>query len=87
MLDEYNVFAKSFRMTIERYDKFQKMNLNLQFIVGMKKDRRIYNLPTVSEVVAVIVGDASQPINRDITIEKQSRQLQRINELHAYYKL
>ena len=40
MLDEYNVFAKSFRMTIERYDKFQKMNLNLQFIVGMKKDRR-----------------------------------------------
>jgi len=85
MLDEYNVFAKSFRMTIERYDKFQKMNLNLQFIVGMKKDRRIYNLPTVSEVVAVIVGDASQPINRDITIEKQSRQLQRINELHASY--
>jgi len=36
-------------------------------------------------VVAIIVGDASQPINREIILEKQSGRLQRINELHPSY--
>jgi len=72
MFDEYNVFAKSFRMAKESYDNFQMENLNLQLISGMKKDGRIYNLLKISNVVAVIIGDASQPINRDIILEKQS---------------
>ena len=42
-------------------------------------------MPTVSKVVAIIVGDASQPINREIILEKQSGRLQRINELHPSY--
>ena len=54
-------------------------------IADGKKDERIYNLPTVLEVAAVIVGDASQPINRDIILEKQRGRLQRINELHPGY--
>ena len=85
MLDEHNVFAKSFRMAKDRYDNFQTENLNLQFIADKKKDGKIYNLPTVSKVVAIIVGDASQPINREIILEKQSGRLQRINELHPSY--
>ena len=72
MLEKYNVFAKSFKMAKDRYDNFQTENLNLQLIADRKKDGRIDNLPTISEVVAVIVGDASQPINRDIILEKQS---------------
>ena len=36
-------------------------------------------------MVAVIVGDASQPINQDIILQKQSGRLQRINELHLSY--
>jgi len=85
MLDEYNVFAKSLRMEKDRYDNYQTENLNLRLIADRKKDGRIYNLPTVLEVAAVIVGDASQPINRDIILEKQSGRLQRINELHPSY--
>ena len=54
-------------------------------IADRKKDGRIDNLPTISEVVAVIVGDASQPINWDIIVEKQSGHLERINELHPSY--
>ena len=54
-------------------------------IADRKKDGSIYNLPTVLEVAAVIIGDASQPINRDIILENQSGRLQRINELHPSY--
>ncbi|KAH1151150.1 hypothetical protein GYH30_044898 [Glycine max] len=50
-----------------------------------KKDGRIYNLPTVLEVITSIVGVANQPINRDIILEKQSGRSQRINELHPGY--
>jgi len=48
-LDEYNVFAKSFRMVKDIYDNYQTENLNLQLIADKKKDGRIYNLPTVSK--------------------------------------
>ena len=41
--------------------------------------------PQFSEVVVVIVGDASQPINRDIILKEQNGRLQRINELHPSY--
>ena len=54
-------------------------------IADRKKDGSIYNLPTVLEVAVVIIGDASQPINRDIILENQSGRLQRINELHPSY--
>ena len=54
-------------------------------IADRKKDGRIYNLPTVSQVAAGIVGDARQPINWDIILEKQSGKLQRINEFHPSY--
>ena len=60
-------------------------NLNLQLIADRKKDGRIYNLPTVLEVITSIVGVANQPINRDIILEKQSGRSQRINELHPGY--
>ncbi|RZB91521.1 hypothetical protein D0Y65_023783 [Glycine soja] len=62
-----------------------KENLNLQLIVDKKKDGRIYNLPIVLKVVVVIVGDASQPINRDIILEKKNGRLQRINEFYPGY--
>ena len=85
MFDEYNVFAKSFRMAKERYDNFHTKNLNLQLIAYRTKDGRIYNLPTILEVAVVIFGDAGQPINWDIILEKHSGRLQRINELDASY--
>ena len=42
-------------------------------------------MPIVLKVVVVIVGDASQPINRDIILEKKNGRLQRINEFYPGY--
>ena len=39
-LDEYYVFAKSFRMVKDIYDNYQTENLNLQLIADKKKDGR-----------------------------------------------
>ncbi|XP_047264097.1 uncharacterized protein LOC107850864 [Capsicum annuum] len=49
-------------------------------------DGRRYNLPSVSEVAALVVGDFEPKMSdRDIIIESQSGQLKRINELNASY--
>lgn len=49
-------------------------------------DGRTYNLPTASEVAALIVGDIDETFGvRDIVIEKLDGDFQRINELHAAY--
>ncbi|XP_015891122.1 uncharacterized protein LOC132804493 [Ziziphus jujuba] len=46
----------------------------------------MYNLPTLSEVVALVVGDfETTPADRDIIGETQTRELKRINKLNASY--
>ncbi|KAK7311202.1 hypothetical protein RJT34_09186 [Clitoria ternatea] len=85
MLDEFNVFAKSFRMAKQRFQDSSLHDLKLKLISERTTDGRIYNLPTVSEVAALIVGDFDSASNRDIILETQSGKLQRINELHAGY--
>lgn len=85
MLDECNVFAKTFRMAKERYEATTIHDLRLKLISDRPTDGRIYNLPTVSEVAALIVGDVDTASNRHIILETQSGKLQRITELHASY--
>ncbi|XP_035838217.1 uncharacterized protein LOC110901544 [Helianthus annuus] len=61
-------------------------NLSLRLIYRKEKDGRTYNLPTTSEVVALVVGDIYKAIDhRDIVVETQSGMLQRISELHPSY--
>ncbi|XP_075096558.1 uncharacterized protein LOC142174626 [Nicotiana tabacum] len=58
----------------------------LRLIGKRGSDGRRYNLPTVSEVAALIVGDFEQRrSDRDIIVESQSGQLRRINELNVSY--
>lgn len=57
MLDQHNVFAKTFKMAKESFDIQDENNLKLKLISNRKTDGRIYNLPIVSEVAALIVGD------------------------------
>ena len=85
MLDEHNVFAKSFRMAKERFEVEAIHDLRLKLSSDRASDGRIYNLPTISEVVALIIGDIDTGSNRDIILERQSGRLQRINELHTSY--
>ncbi|CAH1422426.1 unnamed protein product [Lactuca virosa] len=50
------------------------------------RDGRTYNLPTASEVSALIVGDICDSVeNRDIVFQTNSGFLQRISELHPSY--
>jgi len=85
MLDTHNVHAKSFRMARDRYKHKPFDDLKLRLIADRTKDGRIYNIPTVAEVAALIVGDVDSASPRDIIMENRSGKLQRINELHTSY--
>ena len=85
MLDEYNMHAKSFRMARDRLQDGQVDNIKLKLIANREKDGRTYNVPTVPEVAALIVGDFGAYSKRDIIIETLHGQLQRIHELHSSY--
>ncbi|XP_074296380.1 uncharacterized protein LOC141626530 isoform X1 [Silene latifolia] len=86
MVDRYNVLAKSFRMARDRLNEGASGEVRLKLISGRQTDGRTYNLPTVSEVAALIVGYLENTIDsRDIILEERSGRLQRISELHVSY--
>uniref|UniRef100_A0A1S3ZD48 Helitron helicase-like domain-containing protein n=1 Tax=Nicotiana tabacum TaxID=4097 RepID=A0A1S3ZD48_TOBAC len=57
MLDGNNVLAKTFRMVRDRFQEDRSSNVRLRLIGKKSTDERRYNLPTVSEVAALVVGD------------------------------
>ncbi|XP_047949388.1 uncharacterized protein LOC125195255 [Salvia hispanica] len=86
MLDEYNVLVKSFRLAKEMINQHNPPNVKLKLLGKRGRDGRTYNLPSVSEVAMLVVGDFDQALgDRDIVVEKQSGKLQRIHELHPSY--
>ncbi len=49
------------------------MDLKLRLITSRTKDARRYNVPTVDEVVALMVGDGSEAVDkRDVVIAQQA---------------
>jgi len=85
MLDDFNVPAKSFRIAKDVYKEHPYDNLKLRLIANRNKDGKVYNIPNVSEVVALIVGDVDTTSPIYIIMENRSGKLQRINELHTSY--
>ena len=86
MLDENNVLVQSFRMVKEKINQENQPNVSLRLLGKRTRDGRTYNLPSVSEVAVLVVGDFDEALgDRDIIVETQSRQLQRISELHPSY--
>jgi len=85
VLDEYNVHAKSFRMAKERLKTELVHNLKIVLISNINKDGRIYNIPSIYQVVALTVGDVDTGLKRDIIMETHSGKLQQIDELHTSY--
>ncbi|OIT18832.1 hypothetical protein A4A49_60773, partial [Nicotiana attenuata] len=57
MLDEHNVLTKSFRMVRDKFQEDTQSNFRLRLIGKRNYDGRRYNLPTISEVAALVVGD------------------------------
>jgi hypothetical protein len=85
MLDEHNVLAQGFRMARARLQEENITDVKLKLMSERKSDGRIYNKPTVSEVAALIVGDIDSAEKRDLILETQTGDLQRIDEFHPNY--
>ncbi|KAL6567653.1 hypothetical protein OROGR_001321 [Orobanche gracilis] len=86
MIDVYNPIAQSFRMAADRIQQGDCSNVKLRLIGRRSKDGRQYNLPTSSEVAAIIIGDINPDYDqRDIVVDEKSKGLQRINEYHPSY--
>lgn len=86
MLDEYNPLAKSFRMARERIESSNDKPWVMTLIEKRETDGRMYNLPTVPEVAALIPGDINVEFEqRDIVLQERDGSLQRISELHPSY--
>ena len=85
MLDLNNVHAKAFRMGRGTFKDGPVQDVKLKLIADRKTDGRIYNKPTVSEVVALILGDIDSASHRDIILQGKTGHLQLINEFHADY--
>ncbi|PHT79643.1 hypothetical protein T459_17695 [Capsicum annuum] len=86
MFDDQNVLTKSFRMVRDRFQKDSHTNVRLKLIGKRNYDGRRYNLPIVSEVAALVIGDFEvSRCDRDIVVKTQSGLLQRINRLNASY--
>ncbi|KAF8113550.1 hypothetical protein N665_0048s0011 [Sinapis alba] len=84
MLRVSNVHVKTFRNAMDRFnDEEEWEELSLVLIHNRLKDGRVYNLPTASEVAALVVGNFHENMDKcDIILEKNSGKLKRINELH-----
>ncbi|KAH7544828.1 hypothetical protein FEM48_Zijuj01G0027600 [Ziziphus jujuba var. spinosa] len=86
MLDEHNVLVKSFRMVRDTIRQHGSSNLKFRLIARREGNGRMYNLPTIAEVAALVVGDfETSPADRDIIVETQTEELKWINELNASY--
>ena len=86
MIDTHNPHAKAFRMARDRMQMGDSSDMRLQPISKRNTDGRRYNLPTTSEVAALIVGEVDDDVSfRDIILHTKSGQLQRINEMHPAY--
>nr|KAJ0226041.1 hypothetical protein LSAT_V11C100012190 [Lactuca sativa] len=86
MLDSNNVLVRSYRMVRDTFQKNPQVDMKLRLIGRRERDGRTYNLPTTSEVAALIVGDICDSIEkRDIVVETKTGFLQRISELHPSY--
>ncbi|XP_019163585.1 PREDICTED: uncharacterized protein LOC109159928 [Ipomoea nil] len=85
-LDENNVLVRSFRMARHEIQKNPRVDVKMKLIGKRTQDAKTYNLPTVSEVAAIVVGDLDPMLGeRDILIETKSGVLKRITELNPAY--
>ncbi|KAK9683679.1 hypothetical protein RND81_10G158300 [Saponaria officinalis] len=86
MIDQHNPLAATFRMAGDRLALDNSGDVKMRLINHRDIDGKTYNLPTASEVAALVVGDMGMTLEkRDIIIEKQCGTLNRISELHPSY--
>ncbi|XP_052622746.1 uncharacterized protein LOC111918641 [Lactuca sativa] len=81
MLDSNNALVKSYRMVRDTLHENPCANLKLRLIGKREQDGRTYNLPSCSEVAALVVDDICDSIEkRDIVVQTSSGLLQHGND-------
>ena len=86
MLDQCNQLVKCFRMVRDRFDESDIHNVRILLIRSRNSGERQYDLPVMSKIAALIVGDFNiESSDRDIIVENRSLGLQRINGTHASF--
>ncbi len=87
MMYNINPYVEVFKMARDMMaTKGAPVDLKLRLIASRTKDARRYNVPTADEVVALMVGDGSEAIDRrDVVLAQQVGPFQRISELHVGY--
>ncbi|KAL4590686.1 hypothetical protein LXL04_003627 [Taraxacum kok-saghyz] len=86
MLDRHNSLVQAFRMARGRFFESTMPPVRLRLIGSRTTDGRVTNLPPVSEIVALVPGDANETNNRDVLIEERGTgHIKRISKLHPKY--
>jgi hypothetical protein len=87
MMYNINPYVKVFKMARDMMAiEGVPTNMKLRFIGSRTKDARRYNVPTVDEVITLMVGDGSEVIDkRDVAVAQQAGPFQHISELHVGY--
>ncbi|XP_024013171.1 uncharacterized protein LOC112087487 [Eutrema salsugineum] len=87
MLNFCNPIVKAFGSYKDRYNIQQpEDNVKLVLIANRNKDARTHNMPTSTEVAALIPGDFQEGMDiRDIVLETKHGNLRRISELYVGY--
>ncbi|XP_057428026.1 uncharacterized protein LOC130721279 isoform X1 [Lotus japonicus] len=86
MVDEFNRLAKLFRRVRDYVEDGHADNVALRLFRNCSVDPKTYNLPSVDEVAALIVGDFdSSDCGRDIILRTTHGQFQRIYENHTSF--
>ncbi|XP_035841504.1 uncharacterized protein LOC110919851 [Helianthus annuus] len=86
MLDSCNPLVQSFGIVRDCFQENEFQDVGLKLIGTRDKDGRVHNLPTTSEIAALITCDFDGAFDRrDVVVRKKSGGLQRISELHPSY--
>ena len=86
ILDHSNQYVKSYRMVRDKLLQDKAPDIRLRILGKRGYDGRRYNLPTASEVAALVVGDYDAvDFERDVVVEKRSGLLKRISVFETSY--
>ncbi|XP_066315160.1 ATP-dependent DNA helicase PIF1-like [Miscanthus floridulus] len=86
MLNENNTLVQSFRMARDRFEGHEYHNLTLRLLGNREQYARQCNMPSASEIAALIVKDPAEGSNRrDIILEYKDMRPKRVSELHPKF--
>jgi hypothetical protein len=86
MLDRDNILAKTFRMARDRFKEGDYHYVKLKIINKRQRDGTQYNMPSASEVAALIVNDTTENRQgRDIIVQYKDMKPKRISENHPKF--